>query len=519
MKYMVNKVFTGLLFLTVAGFAGYYRPAEMDSLLKKGKEQIYQLKVPEAAQTFQLMKQQFPGLPQGYVLEAYLTSLIYSMDQSNDSLEKVLLQQVNKAVAKAEAYRDRNRQNPEAYFYLAIGYGVEALYHVINRSFIKGYLSGRNTKSNLEKAVELDPRYFDAYFGLGVFHYYADLLPGMLKFIAGMLGFEGDRIRGRNEVYMAASKGEYFRIEGEFIYYTIGYFLEGEKTRAIHALKQLYRRYPTNTALGMILAYHYRRTGHMAECINYCQNLTIENEKLLPQLTNMKYYNMAVAYYCLNKFEIADSIFNVLDQLPTRKSRYYRAAINYYLGHIADLHFNRTKALAYYQKIPNEKQERYWYLNKRMHEQFPMDSLQYRFFIAENLLDSRQLAASICETDSLMRDLQSGKKSVNPMLPYLIANLSARQHHYRRKMKKAGELFEYVYKNFDKIDDKFHQSWILIHYGRYLRDAKDYDRALDMFHKAEKLDDDFTKIICEREKFVTQKLKKLNQSTQNEEDD
>jgi tetratricopeptide (TPR) repeat protein len=516
---MIKNVLTLLLIFTAAVFSGHYRPVEMDSLLRTGKEQIYQLKVPEAAQTFQFIKQQFPDMPQGYVLEAYLTALVYSMDQSNDSLETVLLQQVNHAVDIAETYRERNHNNPEAYFYLAIGNGVEALYHVINRSFVKGYFSGRSTKKNLEKAIELDPRYFDAYFGLGVFHYYADLLPGMLKFIAGILGFEGDRIRGRNEVYMAASKGEYFRIEGEFIYYTIGYFLEGEKTRSIRALKQLYQRYPSNSALGMILAYHYRRTGHMQECISYCQNLTIENEKLLPQLTNMKYYNMAVANYCLNNFETADSIFHLIEQLPTRKSRYYRAAINYYLGHIADLRFDRKTALAYYQKIPNEKQERYWYLNKRMHERFPMDSLQYRFFIAENLLDSRQLAASIRETDKLMRDFQSGQKSTNPMLPYLVANLSARQHHYRRNMKKAGELFDYIYQNFDKIDDEFQQSWILIHYGRYLRDAGDYDRALQMFQQAGKLDDDFTKIICEREKFVTQKQKTLNQTTQNEEDD
>ena len=173
-NYMIKKVLTIVLIFTAAGFAGHYRPVEMDSLLRTGKEQIYQLKVPEAAQTFQFMKQRFPDLPQGYVLEAYLTALVYSMDQSNDSLENVLLQQVKEAVDRAEAYRDRNHNNPEAYFYLAIGNGVEALYHVINRSFVKGYFSGRNTKNNLEKAIELDPRYFDAYFGLGVFHYYAD---------------------------------------------------------------------------------------------------------------------------------------------------------------------------------------------------------------------------------------------------------------------------------------------------------------------------------------------------------
>ncbi len=520
--YMLQKfvIWLAILGFAATGIAQADSPVtlQLDSLLRTGKEQIYRLDFRDAERTFRFTQRQFPEQPHGYIFEAYISALVYSMDQSNDSLAEALNRQVSKALEVAEAFKDRDDKNPEAYFYLALGNGIDALYHVINRSFIKGYWSGRKTKSNLEKATQLDPQYYDAYFGLGLFHYYADLLPGMLKLIAGVLGFDGDRVLGRNEVYMAASRGTFFRIEGEFMYYSIGYFLEGEKSRSIRALKQLYRQYPTNMALGLIIAYHYRRSGYMEKCIEYCKQFDDQYSDYLPQLTNVRYYNIGVANYDLNRFEKADSLFKALENLPTRKSRYYRAAMNYYRGHIADLRFDRETAMAYYSKIPDEQQESYWFMNAAMHRRFPMDSLQYRFFVAENMLNSRQFDKSIAASEALKRNIDSGQRSTNPFLQQLVENLLARQYHYRRKMDEAGKLFASIYKNLDNVDDKYQQSWLLIHYGRYLRDAKQHDRAIEIFEQAGSLDDDFTKIICEREKFVT-KRQQQNKSTEDDDEE
>lgn len=488
-------------------------PARLDSLILAGKERIYELRFPAAEQTFVAAQKAFPDHPHGYVLQTYLAALMYGLDQGNAPLAEKLERQIERAKEVCEAFIERYPDSPDSYFYMALTKSIEALYHVINRSFVKGYFSGRSSKNLLERVVKMDPVYSDAYLGLGMFHYYADLLPGLLKFIAGILGFEGDRVRGRNEVYMAAARGHYFRVEGEFIYHTIGYFLEGEKERAIRALKLLYARYPTNQGLGLILAYHYRRTGYIQKCIDYCERFSDEHSEVLPQITNLRYYNLAASYYDLNQFQKADSLTRLLDEMPTRKSPYYQAAINYYRGHLADLQFDRETAMSFFDKITKDKQMLYWYWRSRMHVQFPMDSLQFRYFVALNDLGSRQFGRSLAAARALQAELAAGKKSVNSYLPLLVGDLLARNLYIQRQFTPARTVYESILPAVEKMDDDYRRSWIFIHYGRLLREMKAYAEAKKYFEKAHKLDDDFTRLIVEREKFLTEKKIQTAQET------
>ncbi len=488
-------------------------PPPLDSLILAGKERIYELHFPAAEQIFVTAQKAFPDHPHGYVLQAYISALMFGLDQGNAPLAVRLEQQIDAAETVSKAFIKRYPDSPDSYFYLALNKSIEALYHVINRSFVKGYFSGRSSKNLLEQVVEMDPGYNDAYLGLGMFHYYADLLPGLLKFIAGILGFEGDRVRGRNEVYMAASRGHYFRVEGEFIYHSIGYFLEGEKERAIRAIKLLYARYPTNQGLGLMLAYHYRRSGYIQKCIDYCERFTDEHSEVLPQITNLRYYNLAVSYYDLNQFPKADSLMRRLDEMPTRKSRYYQAAIDYYRGHLADLRFDRETAMSFFNKITKDSQTLYWYWRSRMHVRFPMDSLQYRYFVALNDLGSRQFGRSLAAARALQNELAAGKKSANEYLPLLVGDLLARNLYIQRQFAEARTIYESILPAVEKMDDDYRRSWIFIYYGRLLRELKAYEKALKYFEKAYKLDDDYTRVIVEREKFLTRRKINTDQET------
>ena len=498
-----------IIFLLLLGFIfsahANSTPPPLDSLILSGKERIYELKFKEAEQLFVKTQQDFPEYPHGYVFQAYISALMFGLDQSNDSLAQVLVKQIDAATDVAKAFKKKHPDEADSYFYIAIASGIKALYHVINRSFIKGYFSGRSAKKNLEKVIKLDPNYNDAYLGLGMFHYYADLLPGFLKFFAGILGFKGDRVRGRNEVYLAASRGHVFKVEGEFIYHSIGYFLEGEKTTAIRAIQQLYRRYPTNQGFGLMIAYHYRRIGYPEKCIAYCQGFTDKFSKVVPQITNLRYYNMAVSYYDLNKFAESDSVLMLLDSLPTRKSMYYQAGIDFYRGHLADLRFEREKALSFFNKIKKAGQTKYWFYRSQMHRNVAMDSLQYRYYIADNLLGIRKFRKSLDETLALKRDLDAGQKSLNPDLPFLVGDLLGLNHQYRGRLNEAKTAYDEIIPNLKTMRDDFHKCWIRIHYGRMLRTQNELAAAQKVFESVSS-DDDYTTLIISREKFVTERM-------------
>lgn len=477
-------------------------PATLDSLILTGKQAIYNLDLPAAQEAFRQAQTQFPDYPQGHVHQAYITALLYALDQSNDSLDATVQRQLDAALKVSDDFRDHFPDQPEGYFNLALANSIKGMYHVLNRSYVKGYFAVRSAKKNLGKVLEKDSTCYDAYLGLGLFHYYADLLPGVLKLIAGILGFGGDRQLGLAEIRRSARQGHYFAVEGKFLYYSIRYFLEGAIDEAVPRLQALADRFPNNQGLALVIAYHYRRTGLIHECIESCRRLDDRFSATLPELTNMKYYNIAVSYYDLNQFSRADSLFDALLALPTRKSRYYRAAVAYYKGHLADLRFDRQAAISFYRSIPTDPQTQYWKWISAALLKYSTDSLLYRYFVAANLLGSREYSRSAEMAGQLMREVDAGATSPNPDLPFLVMDLVGQNQYAAGMPEQACRTFESIINRLPAMQDSFRKAYIYLHYQRCLRDLGQFEAAEKMLDHAADLDDDYTRIIVERERFI-----------------
>lgn len=483
-------------------------PAELDSMVMDGKNHFYNLRMVEAANSFHEIKNAYPEYPHGYIYEAFMTVIRFSMDKQTDSLGNVLNEQVEKAVKVAENYIDQTENKADGHFYLGIANGLRGIYHVAQYNYVRAYWYGRKAKNNLNDTIEYDENYNDAYLGLGIFHYYADLLPGVVRFFAGVLGFQGDKARGIREILRTRQNGNHYKFEAEFVYYGIRYFLEGDKRGSVRGFKNMYKRYPDNHGFAMMLAYHYRRIGYMQRCIDYCQSFDTDYLETLPLLTNAKYYNMAIAYYDLNQFEKADALLDDLLKLNTRKSLYYEAAINYYKGHIADLRFDRTSALSYLKKIKEEKQAKYWYMVAQMPLKTPMDSLMHTWHMARNNLFSREFGKSSEKATMLSARLDAGEKSLNPDFPFLLKDLVAQNHYYARRYQKAADTFAALEKDLDKMEDPFRRAWIYIHYNRTLRALNKFELAGKMLDKAHKIKEEYTRIIISRERFLLKQKEK-----------
>ncbi|NIS39144.1 hypothetical protein GWN91_08480 [Candidatus Saccharibacteria bacterium] len=142
----------------------------------------------------------------------------------------------------------------------------------------------------------------------------------------------------------------------------------------------------------------------------------------------------------------------------------------------------------------------------------PTDSLMYKYFVAKNLLDSRQHRKSLRKTKQLVEAIKAGKTSVNPNFKYLVYSLLGRNYHSINHLQKAEEAFARVIPDLDDMEDEFRRAWVYIHYNRYLRSAKKYDRAEEMLDRADDFDDEYSRIIIERERFILNKKRKTKDS-------
>lgn len=169
------------------------------------------------------------------------------LDPFNTSRDEVFQSRVEAAIAAAEAWTVREPQRAEAWFYLGGAYGARAQWRVRRGARFAAARDGKRTKDALERAVALDPSMADAYFGIGLYDYYAAVAPAaapMLRWLLLLPG--GDRAMGLEEMHRARSGGLLVRDEADYQLQALYVWYEKQPVRALELLTGLIDRHPRN---------------------------------------------------------------------------------------------------------------------------------------------------------------------------------------------------------------------------------------------------------------------------------
>ena len=151
------------------------------------------------------------------------------------------------AVASAERWTAQEPRNGEAWFYLAGAYAPVSQWRVLRGERLAAARDGKRIKDALERALELNPMLQDAWFGIGLYHYYADVAPAALKFLRFLLLLPGgDRAQGLQEMLRAREHGQLLRGEADYQLHWVYLWYEQQPARALELLQGLDARYPGN---------------------------------------------------------------------------------------------------------------------------------------------------------------------------------------------------------------------------------------------------------------------------------
>ena len=182
----------------------------------------------------------------------YWRLLLNPEDMSRDA---VLLERINAAIASTEAWVAREPKRAEAWFYLGGAYGTRVLFRGHRGQYLAAARDGKRIHDSLQLAISLDSSLGDAYFGLGLYHYYAAIAPraarilSMLMFLPG-----GDRAGGLREMEQTRSKGLLLRGEADYQLHLIYLWYERQPATALRLIEGLRTRYPTNPVFHVRLA-------------------------------------------------------------------------------------------------------------------------------------------------------------------------------------------------------------------------------------------------------------------------
>lgn len=218
---------------------------------------------PDAALVyFRRIQQEDPESPLGYLFEAdalwwkvYLTigNLVDPdvFDVTGDRrspLEARFTQVNNLAIAKAEARLKAHQDEARNCLYEGMAYALRARAAGLHDEDLATARAGKRMRNLLLRAVQLDPQLTDAYLGLGIYNYFVDTLPTlvkMLKFLIGLPG--GDREVGLKQMREVATHGELAKAEAQF-YLAKDFSRTSERqyAKSLELFKQLEQQYPGN---------------------------------------------------------------------------------------------------------------------------------------------------------------------------------------------------------------------------------------------------------------------------------
>ena len=195
---------------------------------------------------------------------AYLLALAlcWRLEQRPESteLDRDLLRRVDRALALASTRLARDPDDARARLGRAAAHAVRSRYLMFRGKRSAAARDAVTMREELTEMLARGAESKDALFGLGLYDYYADVLPRFARFLRFLAGMpRGDRARGLQRIEEATTAGTLFHgTEARVQLYEIYAFSEDKPDRALEQVSVLRARHPGWPLWGLKLAEHLR---------------------------------------------------------------------------------------------------------------------------------------------------------------------------------------------------------------------------------------------------------------------
>jgi tetratricopeptide (TPR) repeat protein len=295
-----------------------YQDLQIRELLRLGIEASFQEEYAAAEARFDTLIQMAPGDPVGYFFKAALLHA-QMIDYESDFREKEFYANVKKAKKLVKQRINRNKRDAWTYLVLGNTYGAKAVYDAKQGKWLSALQEGLMAKSALKEALKRNPQLYDAYVGLGSYHYWASVMTKALRW----LPFVGDhREQGIAEMKLAYEKS-IFSSTAAASGLVWMYIREQEFDQAIDLARQMQSEYPQGKSFLWPLAEaHYDKRDWKGALSGYQElldRLQIEHKhEDVDQSYNLvesRFY-IASCLFGLRRYAECDSVCGEISNFP-----------------------------------------------------------------------------------------------------------------------------------------------------------------------------------------------------------
>lgn len=334
---------------------------EIDRRIQKGIDHIYNLEFYDAESAFAEVIRLRPDHPSGYFFRAMIQwwrILSNLEDESGDDRFKEMLGEV---IDMCDAMLEKNPEDITAMFFKGGSLGFRGRLRGNRGNWFGAAQDGLAALPIVRSAHELAPGNHDVLLGIGIYHYYADVVPSEYPIVKPFMVFfpSGDRKKGLEELELASQKAKYASVEATYFLVQSYFLFEKNFAKAHHLAVQLNKRYPRNPLF-------LRYVGRCSVSLGLWNDVfRVFSEVALRATEKQAGFNMTEAreaYYYLGKYFFTvkrydESLTNFLRCEELSQTLDQDGASGFYsmatlqIGMLYDLQQRRQEALAKYRSV------------------------------------------------------------------------------------------------------------------------------------------------------------------------
>lgn len=341
---------TARLFASAALFvlaAGTAVADDVHRFVLQGIDHMYAVRFDEAARSFDQAIAADRNDPRGYFYRANVHLWSYLFDNRQQQLD-LFFTANDKAIAVGERRLSADAGDSRAKLFVGMAYGYKTIANARAENFMAAALSARACYDKLNALIKSDPKAYDAYLGLGLFHFLFGSVPKAGQFLAGLQGIKGDAKLGVREIETVASRGTYFKNDAQLILALLNIYYLGDLAKGINTLDGLAKRYPRNVAMAYAMGTAYQSQKQIDRALPYFERVVQQGNGDFKAITDLCLARLGAAYVAKNDPARAKPYLQRFLKVSTDKV--FRAYAWYLLGLSFEMEGSRDNAVKSYSR-------------------------------------------------------------------------------------------------------------------------------------------------------------------------
>lgn len=220
--------------------------------VRKGIDFVYNFEFDSARAHFKEVVRLQPKHPAGHFFLAMVEWWDILIDLDNEARperDEKFYRMLDKVIELCDERLDKNENDVTALFFKGGSLGFQGRLRANREDWLKAANDGREALPIVQQAYKLEPNNYDVLLGIGIYNYYAAVIPEKYPVVKPLMIFfpSGDKEKGIIQLREASEKARYANIEAKYFLMNLLYNNEKQYNEALTLATELHRLYPNNT--------------------------------------------------------------------------------------------------------------------------------------------------------------------------------------------------------------------------------------------------------------------------------